>query len=170
MANKLISKPDGAMLKMLPQSIEAEEAVLGAILVNPASLGRIVEFLKPESFYKPAHKIIYEAVMDLFRKSEPIDIVTVSEQLRNQEKLEKAGGRSYINDLALNVVTTVNIEFYAKIIQEKEIKRALINAGSEIVSMSYESDDTDKVLDDAQKLIFNIAAQKDTADWFQYKI
>ncbi len=164
MANKLISKPDGAMLKMLPQSIEAEEAVLGAILVNPASLGRIVEFLKPESFYKPAHKIIYEAVMDLFRKSEPIDIVTVSEQLRNQEKLEKAGGRSYINDLALNVVTTVNIEFYAKIIQEKEIKRALINAGSEIVSMSYESDDTDKVLDDAQKLIFNIAAQKDTAD------
>lgn len=155
---------DTGMLKLLPQSVEAEEAVLGAILVNPISLGKIVEFLKPESFYKPAHKIIYETMLELFRKNEPIDIVTVSEHLRNKEELDLAGGRSYINDLALNVVTTANIEFYAKIIQEKEIKRALINAGSEIVSMSYENEDTDNVLDNAQKLIFNIAAQKDTTD------
>ena len=164
MANKIVAKHDSGMLKMMPQSVEAEEAVLGAILVNPASLGRIVEFLKPESFYKPAHKYIYESVLDLFKKSEPIDIVTVSENLRNKDELDKAGGRTYINDLALNVVTTANVEYYAKIIQEKEIKRALINAGSEIVSMSYESDDTTRVLDDAQKLIFNIAAQKDTVD------
>lgn len=165
MAGKVL-KPqnDTGMLKLLPQSVEAEEAVLGAILVNPMSLGKIVEFLKPESFYKPAHKIIYEAMLELFRKNEPIDIVTVSEHLRNKEELDLAGGRSYINDLAMNVVTTANIEFYAKIIQEKEIKRALINAGSEIVSMSYENEDTDSVLDNAQKLIFNIAAQKDTTD------
>lgn len=159
-----MNRNDSGMLKMLPQSIEAEEAVLGAILVNPASLGKIVEFLKPESFYKPAHKMIYEVALELFRKSEPIDIVTVSEFLRNKDELEKVGGRAYINDLALNVVTTANVDYYAKIIREKEIKRALINAGSEIVSMSYESDDTGRVLDDAQKLIFNIAAQKDTTD------
>lgn len=152
------------MLKLLPQAVEAEEAVLGAILVNPMALGRIVEMVKPESFYKPAHRVIYEAMLDLFRKNEPIDIVTVSEHLRNKEELDLAGGRAYINDLAMNVVTTANIEFYAKIIQEKEIKRALINAGSEIVSMSYDNDDTDSVLDNAQKLIFNIAAQKDTSD------
>ena len=165
MAEKLIKRQsDTSMLKLLPQAVEAEEAVLGAILVNPMSLGRIVETLKPESFYKPAHKVIYEAVLELFRKNEPIDIVTVSEHLRNKEELDLAGGRSYINDLALNVVTTANVEFYAKIIQEKEIKRALINAGSEIVSMSYDNDDTDAVLDNAQKLIFNIAAQKDTSD------
>lgn len=164
MANKVVKQPEQGMLRLLPQSVEAEEAVLGAILVNPLSLGRIVEFIKPESFYKPAHKIIYEAMLELFRKNEPIDIVTVSEHLRNDEKLEDAGGRAYINDLALNVVTTANIEFYAKIIQEKEIKRALINAGSEIVSMSYENEETDAVLDNAQKLIFNIAAQKDTSD------
>ena len=165
MAEKVIKRQnDTSMLKLLPQAVEAEEAVLGAILVNPTSLGRIVETLKPESFYKPAHKVIYAAVLDLFRKNEPIDIVTVSEHLRNKEELDLAGGRSYINDLALNVVTTANVEFYAKIIQEKEIKRALINAGSEIVSMSYENDDTDAVLDNAQKLIFNIAAQKDTSD------
>jgi replicative DNA helicase len=164
LVKNVVKKTDTAMLKLLPQSVEAEEAVLGAILVNPISIGRIVEFLKPESFYKPAHKLIYEAVLELFRKNEPIDIVTVSEHLRNKEELDNAGGRAYINDLALNVVTTANVEFYAKIIQEKEIKRALINAGSEIVSMSYENEETDKVLDEAQKLIFNIAAQKDTSD------
>ncbi len=164
MANKVVRQADNGMLKLLPQSVEAEEAVLGAILVNPLSLGRIVEFLNPESFYKPAHKVIYQAMLDLFRKNEPIDIVTVSEFLRNDEKLEAAGGRAYINDLALNVVTTANVEFYAKIVQEKEIKRALINAGSEIVSMSYENEETDVVLDNAQKLIFNIASQKDVGD------
>ncbi len=165
MAAKVTKKTDDGMLRLLPQSVEAEEAVLGAILVNPAnSLGRIVEILGPDSFYKPSHKAIYTAMLELFRKNEPIDIVTVSEHLRNKDELEKAGGRSYINDLALNVVTTSNIEFYAKIIQEKEIKRALINAGSEIVSMSYENDDTNKVLDDAQKMIFNIASQKNSTD------
>ena len=162
MANNVISSND--KLKLLPQSIEAEEAILGAILVNPASLGRIVELIRPESFYKPSHKLIYGAVLDLFRKNEPIDIVTVSEYLRNQDKLESAGGRAYINDLALNVVTTANVEYYAKIVRDKEIKRELINAGSEIVSMSYESENTDNVLDDAQKLIFNIASQKVTTD------
>ncbi len=164
MAGKLVKQNESGMLRLLPQSVEAEEAVLGALLVNPASLGKIVEFIKPESFYKPAHKQIYEAVTDLYRNNEPIDIVTVSEYLRSKEELESAGGRAYINELALNVVTTANIEYYAKIIQEKEIKRALINAGSEIVSMSYENDDTDSVLDNAQKLIFNIASQKDTSD------
>ena len=163
-ANKVLKKPDNGMLKLMPQSIEAEEAVLGAILVNPISLGKIVEFIKPESFYKPSHKIIYEAILDLYKKNEPIDIVTVSEYLRNNEDLDSAGGRAYINDLALNVVTTANIEFYAKIIQEKEIKRALINAGSEIVSMSYENEETNTVLDNAQKLIFNIAAERETSE------
>ena len=164
MANKVTRQADNSMLKLLPQSVEAEEAVLGAVLVNPQSLGRIVEFINPESFYKPAHRIIYQTMLDLFRRNEPIDIVTVSECLRNDEKLEAVGGRAYINDLALNVVTTANVEFYAKIVQEKEIKRALINAGSEIVSMSYENEDTSVVLDNAQKLIFNIAAQKDVGD------
>ena len=165
MANKVVVRQqDTSMLKLMPQSIEAEEAVLGAVLVNPLSLGRIVETLKPESFYKPAHRTIYEACLELFKKNDPIDIVTVSQYLMDKDELENVGGRSYINDLALNVVTTANIEYYAKIIREKEIKRALINAGSEIVSDAYENDDTDIALDNAQKRIFNIAAQKDTTD------
>ena len=165
MANKVVTKQqDTSMLKLMPQSIEAEEAVLGAVLVNPLSLGRIVETLKPESFYKPAHRTIYTACLELFKKNDPIDIVTVSQYLLDKDELEGAGGRSYINDLAMNVVTTANIEYYAKIIREKEIKRALINAGSEIVSDAYENEDTDIALDNAQKRIFNIAASKDTTD------
>ena len=155
MANKVATRQqDSGMLKLMPQSIEAEEAVLGAVLVNPLSLGRIVETLKPESFYRPAHRIIYETCLELFKKNDPIDIVTVSQFLMDKNELENVGGRSYINDLALNVVTTANIEYYAKIIREKEIKRALINAGSEIVNTAYESEDTDIVLDNAQKMIF----------------
>ena len=165
MANKVVTKQqDTSMLKLMPQSVEAEEAVLGAVLVNPLSLGRIVETLKPESFYKPAHRTIYSACLELFRKNDPIDIVTVSQYLLDKDELEGVGGRSYINDLAMNVVTTANIEYYAKIIREKEIKRALINAGSEIVADAYENEDTDIALDNAQKRIFNIAASKDTTD------
>ena len=128
--------------KMPPQSIEAEEAVLGALLVNPNSITRIVETLRPQHFYKPAHREIFEAVLELFNKNEPVDIVTVSEHLRDKDKLEKAGGRSYINDLALAVVTTANIEYYAKIIADKSLLRELINAGSEIASLAYEDDGT----------------------------
>jgi replicative DNA helicase len=163
-ANKVPKKSDTGMLKLMPQSIEAEEAVLGAVLANYKVLGRVIEFLKPESFYKPAHKIIYEAMLEFYKKNEPIDIVTISEYLRDNDNLEAVGGRAYINDLALNVVTTANVEFYAKIIQEKEIKRALINAGTEIVAMSYENEETDSVLDNAQKLIFNIASEKETSE------
>ncbi len=164
MSTKLVKAHEGKLTKLPPQSIEAEEAVLGAILTNPMVLNRIVEYIKPESFYKPAHKIVYEAILSLFARNDAIDIVTVSEFLRENEKLEIIGGRAYINDLALNVVTTANIEFYAKIIQEKEIKRALINAGSEIVTMAYDNFSTESTLDNAEKLIFQIASQKNTTD------
>lgn len=164
LATKLMKIQEGKLAKLPPQSVEAEEAILGAVMANPSSLNRIIEYIKPESFYKPAHKFIYEAVMALFAKNQAIDIVTVSEHLRENEKLEIVGGRAYINDLALNVVTTANIEFYAKIVQEKEIKRALINAGSEIVTMAYDNFSTEATLDNAEKLIFDIAAQKSSKD------
>lgn len=164
MATKLVKQADSGMLKLMPQSIEAEEAVLGAILTNPSTLGRVIEHLNPESFYKPSHKAIYQAALELYKNNDPIDIVTVSELLRDKNELEKAGGRAYINDLALNVATTANVEYYSKIIREKEIKRSLINAGSEIVTDAYEIDDTDTVLDNAQKRIFEIASEKQTGD------
>ena len=155
---------DGKIQRIPPQNLEAEEAILGAVLTNPICLNKIADLITPESFYKPANRMIYEAVLDLFGKNQAIDIVTVSERLSETDKLEQVGGRAYVNDLALNVVTTANIEYYAKIVQEKAIKRNLINAGSEIVEMAYENNSMETTLDNAEKLIFNIAQQKATTD------
>lgn len=149
---------------LLPQNIEAEEAVLGAILVNPRVLTKVVETLKPDSFYKPAHRYVYEAMLQLFNSNEKIDLITVCDVLNYSQKLDAVGGRSFVNDLSYNAITTANVEYYAKIIQEKAIKRALINAGSEIVSFGYDMNSIDASLDSAEKLIFDIASRKATTD------
>ncbi|HIS35175.1 TPA: replicative DNA helicase [Candidatus Scatousia excrementigallinarum] len=156
-------------LNLLPQNIEAEEAVLGAILVNPRVITKVVESLKPESFYKPAHRYIYEAMLELFNQNEKIDIISVSDVLSYNSKLDAVGGRSFINDLSFNAITTSNVEYYAKIIQEKAIKRALINAGSEIVTFGYDMNPIDESLDNAEKLIFDIASRKSTSDLVHVK-
>ena len=149
---------------LLPQNIEAEEAVLGAILVNPDVLTKVVETLKPESFYKPAHKYVYEAMLQLFNSNERIDLVSVSDVLSYNSKLEAVGGRAFINDLSYKTITTSNIEYYARIVQEKAVKRALINAGGEIVSFGYDMNPIDESLENAEKLIFDIASKKATTD------
>lgn len=149
---------------LLPQNIEAEEAVLGAILVNPEVITKVVETLKPESFYKPAHRYVYEAMLQLFNTNERIDLVSVSDVLSYSSQLETIGGRAFINDLSYKTITTSNIEYYARIVQEKAVKRALINAGSEIVSFGYDLNPIDESLEGAEKLIFDIASRKATSD------
>lgn len=154
---------------LLPQNIEAEEAVLGAILVNPEVMAKVAEHLKPESFYKPAHKYVYEAMLQLFNSNERIDIVSVSDVLNYNSQLETIGGRAFINDLSYKTITTSNIEYYARIVQEKAVKRALINAGSEIVSYGYDLNPIDQSLEGAEKLIFDISSQKATSDLHHIK-
>lgn len=149
---------------LIPQNVEAEEAVLGAILVNPETLAKVSDSLLPSSFYKPAHRYIYEAMLQLFNNNDNIDIVSVSDVLNYSGKLESVGGRAYINDLVENTITTSNISYYAKIIQEKAVKRALINAGSEIVGKGYDLEPSDRSLEQAEKLIFDIGSSKATAD------
>ncbi len=147
--------------QLMPQNIEAEEAILGAILVNPSCMNRIVEDLSPEAFYKPAHRYVYEAMLQLYNGGQDnIDIVSVSDTLNINQKLELVGGRAFINDLSYNTITTANVEYYAKIVQEKAIKRSLINAGSEIVSTGYDVNPIEESLEQAEKLIFDIASQK----------
>ena len=148
------------MSQLMPQNIEAEEAILGAILVNPGCLIKVVEYIKPESFYKPAHKYVYEAMLQLFNANERIDIVTVSDILDFNQKLEIIGGRAFVNDLSYKTITTTNVEYYAKLVQEKAMKRALINAGSEIVSTGYDSTTISESLEYAERLVFDLAQQK----------
>ena len=154
---------------LIPQNIEAEEAILGAILVNPAGLAKVSDILQASYFYKPAHRYIYDAMLELFNNNDNIDIVSVSDVLSYSGKLEAAGGRAYINDLAENTVTTTNVAYYAKIIKEKAIKRALINAGSEIVSKGYDLEPSEASIEQAEKLIYDISSNKTTSDLIPVK-
>lgn len=142
-----------------PQSLEAEQAVIGGVLVDPEALNRIVELVKPKDFYRHAHHLIYEAILDLYDKNEPVDIITVSETLKDKDQLENVGGRSYVNDLALSVVTTGNIHYYAQIIRDKSLMRGLIQAGTDVVCTAYEEVEAEVAIDKAQQAIFKIAQQ-----------
>ena len=146
--------------EMMPQNIDAEEAILGAILVSPVCMNKVVEHIRPESFYKPAHRYVFEAMVQLYNSEDKIDIVSVSDVLNVNQKLELVGGRAFINDLSYKTITTTNVEYYAKIVQEKAIKRSLINAGSEIISTGYDLNPIEESLDIAEKLIYDIGAQK----------
>jgi replicative DNA helicase len=158
--NELIKKNNA----LVPQSIDAENAILGAILTSPNAYARISDLIKPEDFYKPANKEIFSTIRNLYERNEPVDIVTVSEKLKENGKLEEVGGRDYVTDLAIETVTTVNVGYYAEIVKNTSIRRNLIAAGSEIVNMSYETESTALLLDCAQQLIFGVASQKNTAE------
>jgi replicative DNA helicase len=150
--------------KLPPQSIESEQAVLGALLVNPDSLTTVLEIVRPEQFYKQAHKYIYQAVIDLFNNNEPIDVVTVSEYLRDIDRIETVGGRVYINDLALSVITTANVEYHARKVSEKSILRELIRAGTQIVTEAYEQTDVDRAIDLAESIVFELGQRRDARE------
>ncbi len=150
--------------QLMPQNLEAEEAVLGAIMVNPRCLDKVISKLKPEYFYKPAHKYIYETILHLTNTNQPIDIVSVSDNLNINQKLELVGGRAYINDLILKCISTANVSYYANVIEEKAIKRSLINAGSEITTSGYDLAPSAESLEQAEKLIFDISSKKTSSD------
>jgi replicative DNA helicase len=140
-----------------PHSVDAEQAVLGGIFFSPDAFNKIIELIRPDDFYRGPHKHIYEAMGDLYNKSEPIDIITVSEMLSDKDALDAAGGRPYLMDLAMSVATAENITYYAKIIRNKALLRSLITAGNEIASSCYETNDAEQAIDQAQQAIFQIA-------------
>jgi replicative DNA helicase len=140
-----------------PQSLESEQAVIGGLLIDPLAINDIVEILKPKDFYRPSHQLIYDAILELYEKSEPVDIITVSEWLKDKGQLEDVGGRTYISDLAMSVLATNNLEYYGQIIRDKSLLRSLIHAGSEIVSTAFEETDAAVAIDKAQQVVFQIA-------------
>jgi replicative DNA helicase len=151
---------DTTLDRLPPQSLDSEQAVLGALLVSGDGITRVVDILEPEYFYRKAHQVIYAVMLDLFDNNEPIDIVTVSQYLKDQGKLDNVGGRQYVTDLSLSIATTANLEYYARIVQEKALLRNLIKAGTEIVTQCYEDPDADTAIDRAEHLIFNLAQRR----------
>lgn len=143
--------------KVPPQAKDLEEAVLGAIMLEKSAFDTVVEILKPECFYVEAHQRIYSAMQSLSNKSQPIDILTVAEELRFKEELETVGGAYYVSKLTNTVVSSANIEAHSRIILQKFIQRELIRISGEIIGDAYEdSTDVFDLLDDAESKLFEI--------------
>ncbi|SFI36957.1 replicative DNA helicase [Selenomonas ruminantium] len=141
-----------------PQNIEAEQAVLGAMLIKKEAIIAVQEILLPDDFYREAHRIVYEAMLELSGNDEAVDLVTLTEQLRKSEKLEKIGGLPFITQLANAVPTAANVTYHAKIVKEKAELRNLINAATEIAGAAYEdTDNVENIMDEAEKKILAVA-------------
>lgn len=147
-------------LRLPPQNIEAEKALLGSIMLKPEIIHEIADILIPECFYSEKHKIIYGIMLDLLSKGDPIDLLSVSSKLNERKKLERVGGRSYLTDLVSIVPSAANALYYTKIIYNKYKMRNLIEAASHISSMGYDEggdeEEIDELLDRAEKKIFNV--------------
>ncbi|MDP3297422.1 MAG: replicative DNA helicase [Thermodesulfovibrionia bacterium] len=147
-----------ALDRLPPQNIEAEQSVLGAILLENEILASVVEMLAPEDFYKDSHKKIFLAMLDLYKKNEPIDLITLTEQLSRKEQIEGIGGASYLSHIVNLVPTSANIKYHSKIVKEKSLLRNLIKTTTEIITMSYdESIEINELLDVAETKIFSLS-------------
>lgn len=144
--------------KLPPQNIEAEQSVLGALLIDKDAIIKISDILKPSDFYKEAHAVIYQEMQNLFEAREPIDVLSLSNKLEEKGKLEEIGGKSYLVSLANSVPTTANIVHYAKIVQKKSTLRKLIQTAGEIAELGYnETEAIENILDQAEYKLFGVS-------------
>ncbi|PIY19852.1 replicative DNA helicase [Candidatus Desantisbacteria bacterium CG_4_10_14_3_um_filter_40_18] len=152
--------------KIPPQSIEAEMSMLGAMLMDKDAIGSAIELIEDDYFYRGVHQRIYQAIISLYEKNEPVDIVTLSEQLQHNNELASVGGSVYLTALLNSVPTAANIKYYAKIVQDKALLRKLITVATNIVTMGYEGgEDVANVLDQAERMIFDVVQKKITREF-----
>jgi len=149
-----------------PHDLEAEQSVLGAMLLDELAIIKVSEFLRPPDFYRKNHEDIYRAALELLSQGEPIDIVTIGSELEKMGVLERVGGRSYLAQLEQAVPTAANIEYYGRIVKEKATKRSLITAGGDIAGLGYdEAIDAPDALNRAQKVVFDISEDRLATDF-----
>src|SRR5437867_9741295 len=152
---------DENLRRVPPQSLEAEESVLGGIMLDNTVIDGVVGMLQPEDFYRGAHRKLFRAMVDLSERSEPVDLITLAESLKTRGELAEVGGASYLAELTERVPTAANAVHYARIVRERAILRGLIAASTEIATRGYQaSDNVDELLDRAEQLIFGIQERK----------
>jgi replicative DNA helicase len=156
-----MNEADFSSHKLPPQHIEAEQSVLGGILIENEAINRVTEILDADDFYRDAHRKIFNALIDLSERDEPADLITMTNELRKTDQLDSVGGASYLASLIDSVPTAANIEYYAKIVKEKAILRKLIQTSTEIITQSYEDrGDVEGFLDEAERAIFEISEKR----------
>lgn len=143
--------------RLPPQSLEAESALLGAIMIRPDAMHDITDIVIPESFYAEKNRIIFVTMMDLFKKSSPIDLLSVSSKLREKNQLEQIGGGTYLSELASNVPSSSNAKYYAQIVQKKYMMRRLIESAEHISNLGFDdTHDLEEMLDKAERKVFEV--------------
>ena len=158
MAKEMRAELETASFKLPPQNIEAEQSILGGVLIENDALNIVIEFLEDGDFYREAHQKIFKSMIALSEKNEPLDLITLTNELKKKKELEDIGGASYLAGLVESVPTAANIAYYAKIVKEKSILRKLISTATEIVTQSYqERKNLEDFLDEAEQAIFRIS-------------
>jgi len=170
MATRAAKNPEDTRGRVPPQNLEAEQSVLGGVLIDPEALNKIVDIVEPDDFYREDHKAIYQIVLDLYERNEPIDLLTVSSSARDKGLMEKIGGASNLSRLVDVMPTSANIAQYARMVKEKALLRNLMNTATGIVERGYQVDtDVDNFIDDAEKLIFQISEKKYRPSFYAIK-
>ncbi|MEW9033350.1 MAG: DnaB-like helicase N-terminal domain-containing protein, partial [Planifilum fimeticola] len=147
--------------RLPPHNLEAEQAVLGAILMDPQALTLVAERLRPDDFYRQGHQRLFQAMLNVAERGEPVDLVTVTEELQKTKQLEEVGGVSYLTELADSVPTSAHADHYARIVEEKAILRRLIRTATQIATSGYTGgDDVAEIIDDAERKILDISQRR----------
>ena len=153
--------------KVPPHNLEAERACLGSMLLDRGAIEAAIDILNSEDFYSLQHRVIFDAIMELYRQSVPVDIVTITDFLKSNGTLDKAGGAVYLSSLLDEVPTSANIEYYARIVEQKSLLRKLIEAASTIISMGYDTNrDVLEIVDEAEKMIFDVTERRISKGYF----
>lgn len=168
-ARKSNSTIEDIGVKVPPHDQEAEKSVLGSLLIDKDAIVKVVEFLKPKHFYKPAHEKIYEAILTLYEKREPADLITVPNQLKKMKELEEIGGVTYLTELVNSVPTAANIEAYARLIKSDAIKRFLISTASDIGEIAFGEGEVESILDRSEQLLYSISQDMTYQDFVPIK-
>ncbi|MTI80667.1 MAG: replicative DNA helicase [Firmicutes bacterium] len=143
--------------KVPPQNIDAEQSVLGAMLLDKEAVFKVMGIIKPDDFYRDSHREIYQVILDLVDKGSPVDMITVSEELRQNGGLERVGGVSYVATLSSLVPTTANVEYYARIVEEKSLLRMLIQLSNKVSTMGYEGEDVGELMGQVEKSLTELS-------------
>jgi replicative DNA helicase len=163
----MVSEPGSPVTphKLLPQNIEAEEAVLGALLIDPDAIIRVATFLQAGDFHVQRHGMVYQAILDLHERREPADLVTLTDELERREQLGEVGGPAFLTGLINATPTSIHVEYYARIVERTAVLRRLIDAAGQIAKLAYQDvDDVDEVVDRAESIIFGVSEKRVSRD------
>src|ERR1700712_1293145 len=148
-------------VKSIPANLEAERAVLGSLMIDPDAIIKVANFLRPEDFFRERHSWLYEAMLALNEKREPLDFVTIVDELERRNQLEEIGGPAYLTDLISTTPTAMYVDHYARIVERSALLRRLISAAGKIAELAYdESQDVDEVMDRAEQIVFGVSESR----------